>query len=107
MKKSLELELHPDKSRIIFLSRGIDFVGFRNFWRYKLVRKRNIRRMLKTIERYKKGEISKEKTLEIFQGWQAYAKWANTHESRKKLSSEINPPSLSERIKNRDFLNQS
>ncbi len=30
-------------------------------------------------------EISKEKILESFQGWQAYAKWANTFKLRKKV----------------------
>ena len=41
LKENLKLELHPDKSKIVSLSRGIDFVGFRNFYYYKLLRKRN------------------------------------------------------------------
>lgn len=41
LKEELKLELHQEKSRIIPLSRGIDFVGFRNFYYYKLLRKRN------------------------------------------------------------------
>jgi len=32
LKKELKLELHQEKSRILPLSRGIDFVGFRNFY---------------------------------------------------------------------------
>ena len=35
----LKLELHPDKSRVIPLSRGIDFVGFRNFYHFRLLRR--------------------------------------------------------------------
>jgi retron-type reverse transcriptase len=31
LKRELRLELHEEKSRIISLSRGVDFVGFRNF----------------------------------------------------------------------------
>ncbi len=43
LKNKLSLELHPDKSRIISLSKGIDFVGFRNYYYFKLLRKRNLR----------------------------------------------------------------
>ena len=40
LKKELKLELHLDKSKIISLSHGVDFVGFRNFYHFKLLRKR-------------------------------------------------------------------
>jgi len=42
LRERLKLELHPDKSKIINLSKGIDFVGFRNFYYFRLLRKRNI-----------------------------------------------------------------
>ena len=85
LKENLKLELHPDKSKIVSLSRGIDFVGFRNFWNYKLLRKRNIRKILSKIDCYKRGEISYGKILESFQGWSAYAKWAESFGLRKKI----------------------
>jgi len=75
--KNLNLELHKDKSKIISLSKGVDFVGFRNFYYFKLLRKRNIFKMRIKIEKYKRQEINKEKMGEIFQGWNAYASWAN------------------------------
>jgi hypothetical protein len=90
LKEKLKLELHPDKSKISSLSKGIDFVGFRIFWHYKLLRERNIRKMLKTIERYKAGEISREKILESFQGWNAYAKWADSYRMRKEIVNLFN-----------------
>ncbi|MFH0711639.1 MAG: reverse transcriptase domain-containing protein [archaeon] len=77
LKKNLNLQLHPQKSRIIKLSNGIDFVGFRIFYYTKLLRKRNIRKMQNTIKQYKNGKITKNKLNEIYQGWSAYAKWAN------------------------------
>ena len=89
LKENLKLELHSEKSRIIPLSEGIDFVGFRNFYHYKLLRKRNIRKVISAVEEYKKGEIPKEEILEIFQGWQAYAKWANTYKLRKQVIKKI------------------
>jgi retron-type reverse transcriptase len=84
LRKKLKLELHPEKSYISSLSKGIDFVGFRNFYYSKLLRKRNVKKMLKKIEEYKEGGVSKEKLLESFQGWQAYAKWADTYNLRKR-----------------------
>ena len=32
LKEKLKIELHSQKSRIISLSHGVDFVGFRNFF---------------------------------------------------------------------------
>ena len=89
LKDKLKLELHSDKSRRIPLSRGIDFVGFRNFYYHKLLRKRNIRSIFSKINRYNKGEIPKEKILEIFQGWNEYSKWANSFKLRKEVIKRI------------------
>ena len=89
----LKLELHPDKSKIIPLSKGIDFVGFRNFYYFKLLRKRNIRTMLNKVEKYQTGEMSKEKLLESFQGWNAYAKLADSLKMRKEIVKKIYSPS--------------
>jgi RNA-directed DNA polymerase len=82
---NLKIELHPEKSKIISISKGIDFVGFRNFWKHRLLRKRNIRKMIHKIEDYKLGNLSKNKILESFQGWNAYAKWANSFNLRKRV----------------------
>lgn len=89
LKKKLELILHKDKSKVISLSNGIDFVGFRNFYYFKLLRKRNIKNMFSKIKKYKNKEISEEKILESFQGWNAYAKWANSYGLRKNAVKEI------------------
>lgn len=89
LKENLKLELHPDKSRIVSLSRGIDFVGFRNFYYFKLLRKRNIKRMKHKIKLFNEGRISYEKLVEIFQGWLAYAKWTNSGKLTKKILKGI------------------
>jgi len=85
LKEKLKLELHPDKSKIIPLYKGIDFVGFRNFYYYKLLRKRNLRKIKNKIQRFRDNRIYYEKFIESFQGWQTYAKWANSH----KLSNNL------------------
>ena len=89
LREKLKLEFHPQKSNIIPLSRGIDFVGFRDFWHFKLLRKRNTGKILAKIEKYKLGELSKEKILESFQGWNAYAKWGNTLKLRRGIIKNI------------------
>lgn len=89
LKEKLKLELHPQKSRIISLSRGVDFIGFKNFYYFRLLRKRNVRKMIVKIEKYHAGKITKEKILEIFQGWNAYAKWANAFKIRKEVVKKI------------------
>ena len=89
LNKELRLKLHKDKSKVIPLSKGIDFVGFRNFYHFKLLRKRNIRKISYKINQFKEGDISKEKILEILQGWNAYAKWVDSYNLTKSLKLEL------------------
>ena len=96
LRKKLKLELHKDKSKIINLSYGVDFVGFRNFYHFKLLKKRNLRKIFSKIIIFENSELTKREIMEIFQGWNAYAKWGNTYELRrsvlKKISSKIKKP---------------
>lgn len=52
--------------------------------------------MLSKIEGHKNRKLTKEKLLESFQGWNAYAKWANSYKLRERIRREmlnlINPP---------------
>ena len=89
LNENLKLELHPDKSKIIPLSKGVDFVGFRNFYHFKLLRKRNIRKMTSKIDKFRAEEISYREMTESYQGWQAYAKWANSFKLRKRLAGKL------------------
>jgi RNA-directed DNA polymerase len=82
----LNLTLHPDKSKIINLSKGIDFLGFRHFYRYKLLRKRNRKSIIHKIKKLKNNL----NIMEIFQGWNSYAKWGNTFYLRKNNLKKIN-----------------
>jgi len=41
--------------------------------------------MLFKIKQFEYKKIDNEKILEIYQGWQAYARWADTFELRKKF----------------------
>jgi len=85
---NLKLKLHPEKSKIYPLSRGIDFLGFRTYYHFRLLRRRNIRSIHNKLTLFRQDKISSEKFNEIYQGWQAYAKWADTYNIRKRFSTQ-------------------
>lgn len=89
LQEKLLLTLHEQKSRIIPLARGIDFVGFRIFYHYRLVRKRNIRRMMRKVSALEADELSYWNLMKSYQGWQAYVKWANSFKLRKRVLQTI------------------
>lgn len=89
LRKRLRLELHPDKSKIAPLSKGIDFVGFRNFYHFRLLRKRNIMNMGRKVELFNQGYMDDVKISESFQGWKAYAKWSNSFSLCKKIEAQL------------------
>ena len=89
LQEQLKIRLHLDKSRVISLSQGIDFVGFRNHFFFKLLRKRNIRKIERSITYFEKGELTYGELMQSFTGWQGYAKQANTFKLRKCLLKRI------------------
>jgi retron-type reverse transcriptase len=68
LKSKLKLELHPDKSKIVNISKGVDFVGFRNFYHFRILRKRNIRKILYKIKQIKRNKITEAKFMESLNG---------------------------------------
>jgi len=89
LKEKLRVELHPQKSRIIKLKNGIDFVGFRHYRHYKLLRKRNIKKVKMKVRLFGVGLIDREKLFEGLQGWNAYAKWADSYGLRKEVVRKV------------------
>ncbi len=87
--KNLRLELHPEKTEIYPLRNGITFLGYRIFYHYKLLRKRNVNSFLnkfrENIRLYREGVIDKERLESFLQGWFGYSKFANTYNFRKKV----------------------
>lgn len=87
--KNLRLELHPDKSEIHALRNGITFLGYRIFYHYRLLRKRNIRyfrnKFNSKLELYSSGMLDKEKLESFLQGWNGYSNFANTYNFNKKI----------------------
>lgn len=91
--RELKLEIHPDKSRIEPLQKGTQFLGYRIFYNYKLLRKRNLSKFRKNLAKklglLQKGLIDKDQILEDLQGWFGYAQWADTYKLRRKIKKEI------------------
>lgn len=87
--KTIKLELHPDKSKIFKIRQGVCFLGFRNYYYYKLLKKSNVRKIQRKIldlkTKHDQNKTNYEKTYATIEGWLAYAKTANTYKLRKKF----------------------
>ena len=92
--KTIRLELHPEKSKIMPFHKGVNLLGFRVFYNYKLPKKSNIRQMSFRINNFiglnKKGIMDKYEILERIEGWNAYAMHSNTFKLRKRIIKKVN-----------------
>ena len=87
LREELDITLHPEKSYILNLDKGIGFLGLRIFYYHKLIRKKNMRkfeRKLKALkELYLARAIEREHIIEQFEGWLGYVSQANTYKYNK------------------------
>lgn len=87
LKNSLLIELHPEKSRIIPLRKGLVFLGYKIFYHHKRLKRGNLKKFKDNFEEkinaYRRGFVEYEKLCLSFSGWSGYAKWANTYSFRK------------------------
>lgn len=100
--KSIKLELHPEKSKIIPLHKGIKFLGFRVFYHYKMPKKGNLIKVEKTFEEmkdaYKQNLITEQKLIDTLNGWNSYLSLGNTYKLRKSIERKFNKIILNLRI---------
>ncbi len=93
LQQHLDIELHPDKSKIISLDKGVTFLGFRVFYHHLLLKKSNVRMMRRNVDdiirTYRHGIIDYDTVYDFFEGWLAYAKQANTYTLRKELMAKV------------------
>ncbi len=89
LRLNLNVELHPEKTRIEKIGNGITFLGFRIFPNHRLLKKSNSRRIWKRLdkfkERYGHKELRREQVKLSLEGWLAYAGFADTYKFRKKI----------------------
>lgn len=82
----LALELHPDKSKIVQINRGVDFLGFKTFSHYRLLKRRNRRKFKRTLREniflFENEQIGYDELYDFMEGWIAYAQHADTYKLR-------------------------
>lgn len=91
--RTIQLELHPEKSKVVPLCKGINLLGFRIFYNYKLPKKSNVRliqnRISYFIDLHRDAIISKEEIMKRMEGWNAYAIHGNTFNLRRRMSRRL------------------
>lgn len=93
LKSRLKIELHEQKSQIYPLHKGIDLLGYRMFYHYRLSSKKNIRIMEEKLKRFeemcKNNEISRQKIIKSVEGWYAYARHCNSYNRMRRLINNL------------------
>ncbi|MFH1095467.1 MAG: RNA-directed DNA polymerase [Candidatus Micrarchaeota archaeon] len=89
----LKLSLHSQKTRILSLCSGLTLLGLRVFYHFRLLKRSNQRRIRKRLEKFgaklARGEISCERVLSSFAGWEGYAKTADAYSFRTALRQSV------------------
>lgn len=89
LRERLKIELHPQKSKILPLRNGLTFLGYKIFYHYTLLNKKNIKIITKRVLDFKENKITKEDFENCLKGWEGYAKWADSYKLRNKIELEI------------------
>ena len=90
---TLRLKIHPHKSQIFPVEQGTDFLGYRIFPSYRLIRKSNVKRFRRKLRRFQKDYASgRMQFIEInqrIQSWVGHAIWADSYNLRRELFSNF------------------
>jgi len=93
LQDKLKLELHPKKVNIFPVDEGVDFLGYRSFGNYRLLRKITVKRFIKRTKadqkKLSKGLPVEEKFNNSLQSWIDYAKHGSSWRLRKNLSEKL------------------
>ena len=91
--KTIKLELHPDKSKIIPIGKGVSLLGYRVFYHHKLLRKSNLwkfqRKINEKIGLVQNNILTYDSLLDSINGWFGYAMWADTYKQRTNVINTI------------------
>jgi retron-type reverse transcriptase len=92
--KSIKLELHPEKSKVIPLHKGIKFLGFKIFYHYKIPKKGNLIKIEKRLEEletaFQNNLISMDELNDVLNGWYSYLSLGNTYKLRRNIERKFN-----------------
>jgi RNA-directed DNA polymerase len=91
LKERLCLELNADKTAIIPTNKGVDLLGYKSFYFFRLLRKRNVRSFKKRLsfwqEQFSESKCSFYDITRSIRGWVEYARYADSYNLRKGLFS--------------------
>ena len=84
-----ELKLKLSKKDIFQVSRGVDFLGYRHFRKFILLRKSTTKRVKKRIKQlpylYNNGIVTRDQFRSSLASTLGWMKWANCYNLRQKL----------------------
>lgn len=85
----LNLELKPNWQIFPVDARGVDFLGYRFFHGYTLMRKAMKQRMFRRIGQFNRGEIREETFAKSMSSWHGWLIWADSCRLRSRLNGSI------------------
>lgn len=95
LKNKLDLNLHPKKANVFPVAKGIEFLGYKVFGDYRVLKQNTVKRIVKRIKRYKKevrnGTMEKEKLALSVQSWRAYAEFAKSWYTINRITNSALP----------------
>ncbi len=93
LTEKLDLQLHPEKSKIIPSQKGTEFLGMRIFPHHKLLKGKNLRKFYRKINSlyadYDSGLINYDTIYDSLEGWSAYANNANAYKLKKRILQSV------------------
>lgn len=91
VEDTLKLTLHPYKVQVAPTMRGIDFLGYRVFPRYRLLRKSTVKRFVARTKCQIAAGGASENSV---RSWLGYASYARSYGLRRALSTRLKEPLL-------------
>ena len=88
LRDRLHLRLNP-KTTMIAAKNGVDFVGYRHFPSFKIIRKSATRRLKKLIHAFKTGEVDEELFDNSIKSRLGYMKHADTYNLVISINKEV------------------
>jgi len=91
--QTLRLTLHEERAQVSPAKDGVNFLGWRQFPHYRLLRRDNVRHAVRRLrnqqEAYRQGDLSSEDLLKSVRGWLAHAAHGNTYRLRKRILQRL------------------
>ncbi len=97
LKAKLDLSLHPKKANVFPIETGIDFLGFRIFPDYSVLRQSTLKRFVKKMKRKNGDEVAAGKSFDSFA---AFASQGRCWQTLQNLETRFLPRRREQRIIN-------